>query len=403
MVSKFWLVGGLAIDIVLFVNVAEATASETFTKISFVEVANLKTAAAIPQFLAATEQNYAISILSENCCSRLPAIESSTIEAVTLLALENELFSLSPLPATKIPQAWKFNELNIYTNGNIKENFKLETESESKLVTQEATEPKTRNWSFSFTPYFVVPLELSGDSSIAEVSADLDVGLGDIIGALDFALFGQFEAFYRDRLGFYFNGYYTNLSSDSFETASGSGLSDLGISIEAKAENQQAYFDLGFTYRFDLDDNAPSLQIRRQKGDTFLDLTGGMRIQYLNQTIDLDISGNDPLLESLGIDRENRLGSDNTWVEPLLRTRFGYAFNEKLALFTAGEVSGFGIGDWSLSWRTSAGIDWIFAGDTSFIGGYTVSGFDYESGSGREQFGLDAIQHGPFFAFRFRF
>ncbi|MGV2829478.1 hypothetical protein [Myxosarcina sp. GI1(2024)] len=273
-----------------------------------------------------------------------------------------------------------------------------EIPGEPTIVEIEEKEPKNHNWSFFFTPYAVVPLELSGDSSIAEVTADLDLDLGDILDALNIALFGQFEALYDNRLGFYFNAYYTNISQSDSREVSGPNLTP--ADIEATAENQQAYFDFALTYRFRLDDNPPPLAVHsRQKGDAFLDLQGGLRVNYLNQTIDFDVSIDD----QLDLERDLSLGSDNTWVEPLLRTRFNYAFNEKLAIFTAGEVSGFGIGDMSLSWRALVGVDWIFAGTTSLAAGYTVNGIDYEVGSDREQFGLDVIQHGPFVAFRFRF
>ncbi|MEM1369424.1 MAG: hypothetical protein AAGG02_15720 [Cyanobacteria bacterium P01_H01_bin.15] len=303
---------------------------------------------------------------------------------------------------TQVPIEWQAWELDS-TNYPLAQASDIEIEIEP--AAEEDAETSHRNWTLNLTPYAFVPFNLSGDTSIAGVEAELDAGLGDILSALSFNISGQVEAWYKDRVGLLFNAYYVNLRPEAdveLENLGPFGLTT--VSVEARPDVQQLYFDLAVAYRFRLDNNPPAPTFnRRQKGDTRLDVMGGIRIQYLNQTIDLDISANNAIIGDL--ERANlngSLGSDNTWVEPLIGARITHALSERVGLMLRGDVSGFGIGELSVTWRTFGGVDWVFAGNTSLLAGYGVYGIDYDTGSGRDQFGLDTIQHGPFVGFTFR-
>ncbi len=86
MVSKFWLVSGLAIDIFLFVNVAEATASETLTKISFVEVSPDWKVAALNNLALTPEPGRFLQVANLET-----AVILSLASIMSLVAVENNL------------------------------------------------------------------------------------------------------------------------------------------------------------------------------------------------------------------------------------------------------------------------------------------------------------------------
>lgn len=170
----------------------------------------------------------------------------------------------------------------------------------------------------------------------------------------------------------------------------------LEFDVEADLTYQQAIFDLGVGYRTKIG-NKDNPQ---EKPDAFFDIIAGLRVQYLKQSLDIDIETENPN-DDLEFDTD--LGQDETWVEPLLSARIFYNISNKVGLGSRFDISGFGIDELSLTWRVNTGIDWMFAKNTSFKAGYSVFGIDYETGEGEDEFGLDQLQHGPFIAFTFRF
>ena len=92
-----------------------------------------------------------------------------------------------------------------------------------------------------------------------------------------------------------------------------------------------------------------------------------------------------------------------TWAEPLVGARLRWNISDQVAFLLDGDVSGFGIGDLSFSWRAKGTLDWMFSGDTSLVAGYQVSEFDYTLTSGNNSLRYDILSHGPYLGLLFRF
>ncbi|MDJ0557264.1 MAG: hypothetical protein QNJ68_23025 [Microcoleaceae cyanobacterium MO_207.B10] len=272
--------------------------------------------------------------------------------------------------------------------------------AQEEIVESDVTEnePEERAWKFELTPFAFVPLNVDGDSTVEGVTADINMDLGEILEILTFAASGRFEAWYKNKFGIIFEGIYLKLGDDGEDIISGPrGLVDLQIEVDV--EYDQAVFDLAFAYRTEIDDGDDDDKVS-QAGlpDGYFDIIAGVRLQYLEQRVDLNTERSGPF-RTVNVERD--LGQDETWVEPLLSARFRYQISPKFAIGTRGDISGFGIDDLSTTWRILTGFDWVFSGDTSLKLGYEVYSIDYKTSD--DQFGLDQFQHGPYIGVTFRF
>jgi hypothetical protein len=324
--------------------------------------------------------------------------------SITLAQVTDSSEDISEVPS-EIPEdtSEKFEDTST-------EVFVTETEETSKAaigaiaqaVTEEASEPDSeeRDWQFELTPFAFLPLNVSGTSTVEGVTSDINMDLGEVLDVLTFAASGRFEAWYRNRIGIVFEGYYSELGDNGEDVISGPrGLVTLTTEVDVRFE--QAYFDLGMAYRMELDDgNDDDATTRAGIPDGYFDVIVGLRLQYLRQTADLtlDLSGPN---QNRRFDAE--LGTDETWLEPLLSTRLGLQIAPDWGIGARFDISGFNFDGMSLSWRFLGGVDWRFAGDTSLRLGYSIISIDYTTGDGDDEFGLDQIQHGPYLGMTFRF
>ena len=70
-------------------------------------------------------------------------------------------------------------------------------------------------WEFEFAPYIWLPADIDGSSTVAGVTVELDLSLGDIFDNFDvFALTGRLEAWKGDQWGIIFDGMYVGLDGD---------------------------------------------------------------------------------------------------------------------------------------------------------------------------------------------
>jgi len=276
----------------------------------------------------------------------------------------------------------------------------LEEETADDEVVDETSDADERPWAFQFSPYAFVPVSVQGDSTVEGVTSDVDLGLDDILDLFVFAASGRFEAWYKNRFGLIFDGLYSELGAEGQDVLEGP-LGLLAFDVEAEVNYEQAIFDFGLGYRTEIDNrNDDDRATQEGVPDGLFDIIAGVRVQYLKQTVDLDVEISGP---NRTFDFDRDLGTDDTWVEPLLSARLRYNLSRKLGFTSRADISGFGIDGLSLTWRLLGGVDWVFAGDTSLGLGYSVFGIDYETGEGRDEFGIDQIQHGPYLAVTFRF
>jgi len=131
------------------------------------------------------------------------------------------------------------------------------------------------------------------------------------------------------------------------------------------------------------------------------DLLGGGR--YMNLEGEVDVRTGGPLAgPGLAIGRT--FGRREEWVDPIVGGRLRWDIDEKLAAAVRFDFGGFNIGNGSnLTWNLLAGIDYKLKENMSLKAGYRILDIDYDSGSGTNEFGLDAQFRGPIFGLTIKF
>ena len=123
------------------------------------------------------------------------------------------------------------------------------------------------------------------------------------------------------------------------------------------------------------------------------DLLGGGR--YMNLKGEVDVITNGPL-SGLGLAVGSTYDRRGEWVDPFIGGRLKWDINEKLAANVRFDFGGFGIGEGSnLTWNFLAGIDYKLKENVSLKAGYRIFDLDHDSGSGSNEFGMDAQFRGP--------
>jgi hypothetical protein len=281
-----------------------------------------------------------------------------------------------------------------------------ETPSSDSSAAQPTTSQSTTKWHVLFQPYIYIPITIYGSTSARnfrgkDVSRDFAISPSEIRtklqNDLDFVFFGRLEAWTPNyHLGLLADVDYISFSSKTTlnRDVRRPGLVDFVPSQVTVASDSQTWVvDLAAAYRFynpsQVNPNGVSTEF--DLGPVLFDLFGGINITG----VDVDLN----LTTDLGGEREFNGGK--TIVSPLLGGRFRWNASPKLAVVTAGSVSGFGISG-LMQWGVLGGIDWMFSGNTSLGLGYRFGFFNYDKGTGRE-FSLEANQNGPYLSFSFRF
>lgn len=237
------------------------------------------------------------------------------------------------------------------------------------------------SWEINLQPYIWIPASIEAKSTVAGSAADIDLSFSDVLDDFDqiFALSGRTEA-WRGQWGIIFDGMYISIKGEFDVQPFGGGPIREDIDVDVA----QSMVDLALGWR----------PVDRPVGDDGmrlrLDVFGGTRYQYLKQEIDLSIGP--------------KLGTSKDWMELLIGARATLQLNEHLALGVRADASGFGIGSASeLTWNLYAGADITFSPKFDLKVGYRLLDIDYDTGSGADEFGLDARMHGPYIGASFRF
>ncbi|GAB4373445.1 MAG: hypothetical protein Kow00121_16710 [Elainellaceae cyanobacterium] len=266
-------------------------------------------------------------------------------------------------------------------------------ESDTPQTVPEAEEssPSPR-WRFSFMPYAFVPLSVSGSATVRNFTADLDLGLSDILDPLNFALAGRAEA-WRGNLGLIFDGAYFNLGQDiSTSLSVPNCLCNIFPSeIDTEVNVKYGQFDLGVGYR--LGANVSNAATEFDMGPLVVDAIIGMRIYTFQQEIDISTN--------VGTDRN--LESSTTLIQPLVSGRFRWNASRNFAGWVRGDFAGFGIGGTLFAASVTGGIDWMFSGNTSLQLAYRFSSLRYNTDVRGQDLGLNLVLHGPYMGVVFRF
>jgi hypothetical protein len=267
---------------------------------------------------------------------------------------------------------------------------------------QAETSPSPR-WHFLFQPYVYVPVTIYGDATFGRFTRDFAVDGNQIVTALKdsfiFGFLGDLQAWTPNyHLGLIANVNYLATGSESTFTRSvrcSCSTSFIPTELKADVNTEALSIDLAAAYRFyDKSKVNPNGTFTEFDLGTFLfDVIGGLNITSVSTDINLttDLGG------------EADFDGSNTVVSPLLGGRLRVNVARRLALVTAGTVSGFGISGLT-QWGALAGLDWMFSGNTSVGLGYRFGylNFNKNLDSGRD-FGVVLNQNGPYLSFSFRF
>lgn len=241
-------------------------------------------------------------------------------------------------------------------------------------------------WRVDFSPYLFLPYTVEGDSTIAGQTVSFELDTSDILDLLNFALSGRLEVWKGD-FGLILDGYYVNLGAGGNVDTPGPLPLNVGIDIDIR----QFYVDGLGSYRvFNQPYNAD--------GDMWsLDLTGGIRYNYLRQEVDLNVTG------GLGPGAATTLGGDEKWVDPIIGARATMELNERWTAGLRGDIGGFGVSDADLQWSVTGGFDYRPWETTSLKFGWRAYSIDMETTLSDGTFAYDVFQHGPYVAMTYRF
>ncbi len=246
-------------------------------------------------------------------------------------------------------------------------------------------------WRFSFTPYLFLPVTTTGTATVAGVSADVDLDLGDVFSALNFAASARGEAWHGD-FGIMLDLYYVNIGGDTTVTLPGPAASTVDVDVKVR----QGWISLIGAYRF-LDDTYRSSQGAQRR--YAFDAGAGVKFNSLHQQVDLNGTFN------LGPGRgfESSLGGTETWFEPAIHVRGAAEVSEEWTFATRAEFSGFGVAGDNLQWIVTTGFDYQPWSQTSLKLGWQFYGIDYATNRSDGRFAYDVFQTGPFLGATFAF
>jgi hypothetical protein len=224
------------------------------------------------------------------------------------------------------------------------------------------------DWEFALAPLFLWGMGISGDATIGDKTAPLDIEFGDIWSNLDAVFTLHFEA-RKDKWTIFSEIQYVKLKPDV--TVS------LGpVSADAKIEFENTIFELGGAYAF------------RETQNTRWELLGGIR--YTDQDVEVDATltllppGNG---QNIGID-----GGDN-WSHAIVGTRFFGTMSDEWTFIARTDV-GYGGSD-NKAFNAMAMFDYRFRNWGSVFFGYRYLKYDYDNDKSEDTYAFDAYQSGP--------
>ncbi len=247
-------------------------------------------------------------------------------------------------------------------------------------------------WHFSFEPFVVLPLSTTGTLAVRDLSVNVNAGLSELLSPLNLALLGQFQGWYENQ-GFVVNATYFSAGEGASTSVN---IPPLPFPLDLRGEASADLFrtDLLYAYRF-------TEEPESGYGDGFtefdlppitFDLMGGLRFTWLSQ----DVSVN----SNVGFSRS--LSNSDFILQPVIRGRLRWNTSDYLAVLLDTSVSALSFtGDSTFAVTATAGVEWLFSGNTSLSAGYQLNYIDYSGEGGRGR--LDLLAHGPRLSFIFRF
>jgi hypothetical protein len=231
----------------------------------------------------------------------------------------------------------------------------------------QSTEPTDTGdrWVTRMAPY-VWATALDGNATIKGIESDVDVSFGDILE--DLSLAGMLLAdIQKGRFGVAVNTVYARLTPENnvgpFEIKTTSDLLQLGVA--------PYYRVLDWTYRTSSSGKPMRLVVEPEAGFRFTYLRAELDVRHGGPTVD----------------------ESESWVDPLVGSRFGIDLADNWNLTAEGNVGGFGVGS-DLAWNVQGFVGYktsLFGLPTTLAAGYRALHQDYD----HNDFKWDVTMYGP--------
>lgn len=236
----------------------------------------------------------------------------------------------------------------------------------SPAAAQSTDAPTTDDrWLFRVAPYLWAT-SLDGNATVAGIESDVDVSFGDILEDLSIAGMLLVDV-QKGRFGVAVNGVFARVSPDN----------DVGgIRIKATSDTVQ----LGVAPYYRVVDWAYRTSSSGQPLRLIVEPEAGFRFTYLRA--ELDVRNGGPTVDE-----------SESWVEPLIGSRFGLDLSDRWSLTAEANVGGFGVGS-DLAWNAQAFLGYrisLFGVPTTLAAGYRALHQDYD----HNDFEWDVTMHGP--------
>jgi hypothetical protein len=255
-------------------------------------------------------------------------------------------------------------------------------------------EPAKGRWEFDIIPYFWMA-GLSGDATVKGVPVHVSETFSDIWSNLDFGGQLHLEA-RKNRWGIFLDTTYLSLSSDGDATRVRSGPGgrlELTTQIDVDVDITEWLVEFGGTF------NAARWPLGTGGSALALDILGGGRYWYVNTDVDVDVN---QTLGDFGRYLSGSVSVTKQWIDPFVGVRLLFNLPKNFMVALRGDVGGFGVGS-DISWNLVGMVGYSISRVVSLWAGYRALYVDMESGSGTDEFKLDAWMYGPAVSMAFRF
>lgn len=232
--------------------------------------------------------------------------------------------------------------------------------------------PPADRWTFTVAPYLWA-ISLDGNAKVKGQKADVDVPFSDAVKDLSFGAMLLVDA-RRGRFGVAANGVFTRTSPDD----------EVGP-LEIDVTTDLAQLGIGPYYRvveWQYGESASGRPLR-----LVLEPWVGARLNYLR--LELEVR------------RGPQFDDSQTWVDPVVGTRFAIDLAERWTVSGEADVGGIVAGS-DLSWNVQGYLGYrtrVLGQPTTFVAGYRALYVDYD----HNDFKWDVTQQGPILGVAVRF
>lgn len=225
---------------------------------------------------------------------------------------------------------------------------------------------------------YLFATEVSGEASLRNITADVDISFSDIVDNLDIGFMGYIE---HRRGGWSFIGDFAYLGISDDKSTTVGRVVEIGLD----AELTQTVLEGFAGYRF--------LEKAFDNSDLGIDFVFGARYVELDIDISLDAS-------LLSFSASGSRDRTEDWVDAVVGARIKSDYRNGWGSMVWLDV---GDGSDSSSYQAMALVNYSTDSNWKFYAGWRLLNLEYETGSGDSTFGVDLDYSGPMAGASYRF